>query len=355
MRNTKSIWIRLIITLHIITSFYYGLYGSVQIQIYPGSDLGRGEDSAFSPSLPSLSQLSQSNSDIECPFNTAPIPDVIVHNENSSRKIPRIIHFTSKTRCATSEIILHVNNWRLKFPNYSIYFHDDEAVKRLTSHPISQRLFPLLNETLKCVTNGATLSDVWRYLILYLYGGIYSDIDNTPMKFSDDTIRDEDDFFSIIEGLGIMAQYFIASSPSHPLMKLSLDAAIKRLRSLGNVMKNNAAKTTGPGAFKIGFMNFTNNTSNGYIVEGKFDGVGGRTVTVVGNKARSREYINRDGLPRPIKIKYYEAIGTEHFSRSKSLPNQGSISCMEHLRRTMGTQKIASYTFDGHKYVDGES
>ena len=118
--------------------------------------------------LPTLAELVQSSTAHlqTCPNGSAPILDNIITN-GPTRKIPRIIHITSKNRCTTPAVHAVVNQWR--FNGHSLYFHDDAAVERLTSHPLSQSVFPLLNETLKCVTNGATKSDLWRYLVLYFY------------------------------------------------------------------------------------------------------------------------------------------------------------------------------------------
>ena len=48
-----------------------------------------------------------------CPIGTAPILDSIesVDFDEHKRKIPKIIHITSKTRCATAEVIENVNKW----------------------------------------------------------------------------------------------------------------------------------------------------------------------------------------------------------------------------------------------------
>lgn len=118
--------------------------------------------------LPSLAELVQSSTAPlqKCPNGSSPIVDNIT-NDGPTRNIPRIIHITSKHRCATPAVHAVVDQWR--FSGHSLYFHDDTAVERLTSHPLSQSVFPLLNETLKCVTNGATKSDLWRYLVLYFY------------------------------------------------------------------------------------------------------------------------------------------------------------------------------------------
>lgn len=298
-----------------------------------------------------LAELVQSEKarSIKCPGDASPILDKIVDG-TSSKKIPQIIHITAKSRCATPKVQSIVNQWR--FEGHSLYFHDDEAVERLASHPLSQELFPSLNETLKCVTNGATKSDLWRYLVLYTYGGIYTDVDNTPTGFNADTISEEDDSFFVIESLGIVSQFFIASSPHHPLMRLSLESGLRSLRGTVNVMRNNPAKTTGPAALKKGFITFMNGTSNGYITAGKYTGMNNKTVTAIGEKTNPKEYINRGGLDAGSKRQYYSAMGMQHFHDTNTLSSTGRISCMEHLNLTQGTNKVAKYSFNGSMYVD---
>lgn len=303
----------------------------------------------------SLSDLVRSDEALakySCPIGTSPILDTILHDDHG-RRIPKMIHMTSKTRCATIEVIENINQWRLA--GHSLYFHDDAAVQRLTDHPITQQLFPMLNETLKCVTNGMTKADLWRYLVLFVYGGIYADIDSRPNQFNTTTITDKDDFFGVLDSLGILAQYFLASSPRHPLMMLTLEEAQHRLRRTDNVMKNQPSMTTGPLALKVGFIKFMYNTTKGYILEGKYGGINGRTVTVKGSKYHPQDIIQREGLVGPKKTKYYRTLGIEHFhTTAQRYPKKGAISCAEHLKRTVGSNKVANYTFDGSKYIEAE-
>jgi hypothetical protein len=43
---------------------------------------------------------------------------------------------------------------------------------------------------------------------------------------------------------------------------------------------------------------------------------------------------------------YYEALGITHFiGARKAFPGKGAISCMKHLARTNGTDKVANYRF----------
>lgn len=353
--RTARVTIVFVLTL---TYFYLGdLVKQTATIPFSGEGAKQGAPALNRIEIPSLADLVQSDDAInaQCPIGTAPVLDTISNSEHDVRRIPRILHFTSKTRCVTIDFMNNINRWRARLPNHSIYFHDDRAVKQLTDHPISQKIFPLLNETLKCVTNGSTKSDLWRYLVLYLYGGVYSDLDNSPEGFDENTISNQDDLFAPLEALGIPAQYFIASSPGHPLLKLSLEEGIHRLRETPNVMNNNPAITTGPGAYKTGFINFMNNNSSGYVTEGRYDSIGGRSVTVRGSKHNPWEYINRQGVDSVKKQRYYEAIGTKHFFDAFGLRKVGVISCMEHLRRSKGTHMIANYIFDGKRYVDAES
>ena len=54
---------------------------------------------------------------------------------------------------------------------------DEDAVARLVNQ--EWREFPNLQRALKCAAHtGTRMIDIWRVLILYKYGGVYSDIDN---------------------------------------------------------------------------------------------------------------------------------------------------------------------------------
>ncbi|OEU10318.1 hypothetical protein FRACYDRAFT_263847 [Fragilariopsis cylindrus CCMP1102] len=174
--------------------------------------------------IPDIEELVESKT-TTCPPGLMPItnthfPTSVVHP--TGRKIPKIIHITSRYRCATQAVINNVDKWR--FQNHSVYFHDDEAIDKLFTHPYTRSLFPTLREGLKCVTNGATKADLWRYLVVYIFG--------------------------------IMSQYFLASSVGHPLMAKMLEVGVERLKATVNVMVNNPAKATGPGACKVGFIHF---------------------------------------------------------------------------------------------------
>ena len=97
------------------------------------------------------------------------------------KPIPRILHVSHKSRCLPPDFHANLQAWGRALPQFSIVFYDDEAVEKIFWHPLVTTAFPMLNHIRKCaVFKTAMKVDLWRVLITYVYGGLYSDIDNTP-------------------------------------------------------------------------------------------------------------------------------------------------------------------------------
>jgi len=148
---------------------------------------------------------------------TCPKDQIYMHNtfvpdsvNQSGRKVPKIIHMTSKNKCFTKKYADNADLW--KFEGYSFFLHDDVAVQRLVNSKAWPE-FPLLKEALPCLNSGAMKADYWRYLATWEFGGIYTDMDNAPgNQFNNGTIiADDDDALFEVERGGFPSQYFYAS------------------------------------------------------------------------------------------------------------------------------------------------
>lgn len=150
----------------------------------PQSQSEHDEDSdRHSIPLDRLTAVSNST----CPPPLQFLPNHI-YESPSNRRIPKIIHMTSKSRCLSSNFFDNIRLWPTYLKGHSLYLHDDASVERLLSR--KWPLFPHLNMTRRCLRSGAGLADLWRYLVLYQYGGIYTDIDNAPgQHWAEDTIK----------------------------------------------------------------------------------------------------------------------------------------------------------------------
>lgn len=74
------------------------------------------------------------------------------HSITDRRKVPRIVHMTSKSRCLTQGYHENLNKWRIQ--GHSIFLHDDDAVEKLLNRSwpevSGQNLLPPLMNLSPC-------------------------------------------------------------------------------------------------------------------------------------------------------------------------------------------------------------
>lgn len=105
--------------------------------------------------LPSLDELTRNPAGLmTCIDPLLPIQDRIVRNVNdtktpTTRRIPRVIHVSFKSRCLPPEMYDAMEVWKTALPYHSFYFHDDQAVDRLFA--LSFPEFPQLKSLMRCV------------------------------------------------------------------------------------------------------------------------------------------------------------------------------------------------------------
>jgi hypothetical protein len=245
------------------------------------------------------------------------------------RKIPKIVHITGKTRCLPLPFLENVNQWKLQ--NHSFYFHDDAAVDRLLRQEYWPE-FPQLSMLRPCLISGAGKADLWRYLLLYRYGGIYTDMDTAPgVKFfaphdnASTIISADDDSFFVVERIGVLSQYFMAASPRHPLLYLSVLQVFHRLLEVDSVGGQYVPYVTGPGALKNAFIRFMGGSADGYVEAGRYVGHENRSVTVVGARRTGDDFVRRNPMRPKVKGNGYALMGMKHFSSAQE--EARNLSC----------------------------
>jgi mannosyltransferase OCH1-like enzyme len=142
------------------------------------------------------------------------IPDNNNLQSSSSRLIPRVVHQTSKSRCMTEKMAEITKSWLLleeeedSSISWDYYFHDDHAMQALFD--LDWPEFPHLHSILACLQHSGTMrADLWRYLVLYEYGGIYADLDTKPSaKFHASMITNTTDGFFVVEQYHILSQWY---------------------------------------------------------------------------------------------------------------------------------------------------
>jgi len=202
-------------------------------------------------------------------------------------KIPRIVHLSYKSRCLPQDLANFTQMWSEALPNYSIFFHDDEAVDKLLHEEWNE--FPHLHEILKCIkSKGAMLIDLWRMLVLYKYGGLYTDIDNVPTKiFTEDLIEPSITGFLLSDRWTRPTQNFLALEPRHPIAYNTILEILKNVWNLEDIANPKVVFVTGPQALKIGFQKFAHKSGDEIFHHGNdmyLTGFSNKTVKKLGNQ-----------------------------------------------------------------------
>lgn len=221
------------------------------------SDDAPQSSSSIGGTFPSLEELTQNPplGSLDCPNMTSAIYDRVVDQSTNPNKIPKILHISFKSRCVGTDIFADgIQRWKDELPDYSVYYHDDDAVDRLLQ--LDWPEFPQLHTAMKCMKyGGAMKSDLWRMLIIYKFGGLYTDIDNAPaQEFQNGTvILPEDTFFASSDGSNRPCQNVFAMEAGHPIAFFTIKMILQNVLDLPKLARPKLVFTTGPNVFWHGY------------------------------------------------------------------------------------------------------
>ena len=142
----------------------------------------------------------------------------------TARKIPETIHQTFSSVHLESKMHDAVQSWLNLNPSYEYRFHDDADQIEFLRNYFDKRV---LEAYLK-LKEGAFRADLWRYCILYEFGGVYVDVDAVCLAPLNDFINSEIEFTVPAEkGTGGPAHTvfnaFICSSARHPFLARTIE------------------------------------------------------------------------------------------------------------------------------------
>jgi inositol phosphorylceramide mannosyltransferase catalytic subunit len=161
-------------------------------------------------------------------------------------KIPKIIWQTYGTRRLTLEAKIASQSWKDLNPDWDYRFCDDAAIGEFMEREFGGELaqvfhmFPL----------GVMKADVWRYAVLYKYGGVYSDIDTTCLRPVSRWQLEWETLLISLENQVHFGQWTIAAAPGHAAMKAVLKLILQRARAgIDTSYEHFVHKHTGPGVW----------------------------------------------------------------------------------------------------------
>jgi len=163
--------------------------------------------------------------------------------------IPKVIYQTWKTKNVDAKLQNVIDNIQKLNPNYKIVFFDDDDIESWIKNTFENDT--KIYDTYKKLKVGAARADFWRYLILYMNGGIYLDIDSNINKSLDLLINNNDQAIISREknsGTNYFVQWCLMFAPKHPILLRAINICIY---NINNRTTNWLPELTGPGVFTI--------------------------------------------------------------------------------------------------------
>jgi mannosyltransferase OCH1-like enzyme len=139
------------------------------------------------------------------------------------QKIPKIIWQTMKTNEVPAFMKSYADSWIDLNPEYEYRFCDDHDVLKFIAKD-----FPEYVEGYNNLKYGASKADLWRYLTIYKYGGVYADIDCMCINSLRKWINKDSTLVTALGTNNDICQWLIISVPKNPIF---LRAAEKTLQN----------------------------------------------------------------------------------------------------------------------------
>jgi mannosyltransferase OCH1-like enzyme len=163
-------------------------------------------------------------------------------------KIPRNIFQTWETKDISEDFLALTQTWKTRNPNYAYFLYDDNDCLSFIKKHFDIRVFNAYSR----IIPGAFKADLWRYCILYIYGGVYVDIDTICYNEIDLFLNEDIEFLTPIDlnncpsiGTHNLFNAFIASAPKHPILLECINRVIYNIEN--NIIPHSNLDFSGPG------------------------------------------------------------------------------------------------------------
>lgn len=171
--------------------------------------------------------------------------------------IPKIIwqtYKTSKFDNLPQNALLKSITWKNLNPDFEHKYFNDDDIYNFVKEEYGQEMLDLMNSFKVPVMK----ADLWRYLVIYKYGGVYADIDTECKKPLNEWFDLDKNMIVAPENGLHYVQYFFAAEAKSPVIKSVIDILVKRCSKINYDMPHFVHHYTGPGVFTDGIRSYFN-------------------------------------------------------------------------------------------------
>lgn len=118
-----------------------------------------------------------------------------------------------------------VQTWKDFNPEYELKYMDDTQAAEFIKAEYGQEWYDIFVN----LPVGVMRGDLWRYMIVYKYGGVYADLDTECLIPISTWMLEDKEFIVCPETSNHFCQWTFAATAGHPILKSVLDLIKQRL------------------------------------------------------------------------------------------------------------------------------
>lgn len=166
--------------------------------------------------------------------------------------IPKVIWQTYKDHIDTlpQYMIDSMNTWKNLNPEYEHRYMDDIQAKQFILDEYGQEWHDIFVN----LPVGVMRGDLWRYMVIYKYGGVYADLDTECWKPISSWMLEDKEFIVCPETDIHFCQWTFAATAGNPILKVILDLIKDRLLNPEYGAPHFVHSHTGPAIWTAGIL-----------------------------------------------------------------------------------------------------
>jgi mannosyltransferase OCH1-like enzyme len=146
-----------------------------------------------------------------------------------------------------------INSWRRFVPEFGYHFYTDEMCDEFMKTDMVEEFGEEIYEAYSRLPIPVMKADLWRYCIIYKYGGIYADADAVCLCDPKMFTLYETQLVCAPENSVHLCQWTFAAPPNSPFLKSIIELAVKRILTITEIRGEHVIHyLTGPGVFTDG-------------------------------------------------------------------------------------------------------
>jgi mannosyltransferase OCH1-like enzyme len=168
--------------------------------------------------------------------------------------IPKIIWQTYKSKLPPTQSLKSIQSWLKLNPDFEWFYFDDEKCDQFIRDHFDTNFYTMYSS----LPFGVMKADVWRVAIVYVYGGVYVDLDTVCLKPVNEWLSDGNLIVMTETPHGSIANFAFAATPKHPALYSVLNTFYETYNSPNYLNKVEKCSTPiqnfGAHAFSYGIL-----------------------------------------------------------------------------------------------------